>query len=78
MKGKILNLLESNGNLKAPELASMLGLDEEAVAQAPALRAMKTVAERKITEETLSISADDEPLVISDSPPLQDIIDRLK
>ncbi len=34
MKGEILNLLESNGNLKAPELASMLSLDEEAVAQA--------------------------------------------
>lgn len=34
MKGEILNLLERNGNLKAPELASMLGLEEETVAQA--------------------------------------------
>ena len=34
MKGKILNLLETNGSLKAPELASMLGLEEAAVAVA--------------------------------------------
>lgn len=34
MKGKILNLLENNGSLKAPELASMLGLEEAAVAVA--------------------------------------------
>ncbi|HOP34829.1 MAG TPA: PilT/PilU family type 4a pilus ATPase [Syntrophales bacterium] len=53
-------------------------MDEDTAVPAPAMRAMRTIAETKMTEETLSISADDEPLVISDSPPLQDIIDRLK
>jgi len=53
-------------------------MDQDTVVPVSAVRSMRTVAETKIAEETLSTSADDEPLVISDSPPLQDIIDRLK